>query len=53
MLRSVAVAVARRFAHLGMDVEVPVALEAPLLALCVVEQEAVFDDEESFVPRRQ
>lgn len=29
-----------------MDVEVAVALKAPLLALGVVKQEAVFDDEE-------
>lgn len=34
-------------AHLGVDVEVPVALKVSLLALCIVEQEAVFDDEES------
>lgn len=35
------------YAHLWMDVEVPVGLKAPLLALCIVEQEAVLDDEES------
>lgn len=40
-------------AHLGMDVEVPVGLEASLLILCVVEQEAVLDDEESLYRGRQ
>ena len=34
-------------AHLGVDVEVPVGLKVLLLALRIVEQEAVFDDEES------
>lgn len=40
-------------AHLGVDVEVPVALKVSLLALCIVEQEAVFDDEESLYRGRQ
>lgn len=40
-------------AHLGVDVEVAVALEVPPLALCIVEQEAVFDDEESLYRGRQ
>ncbi len=40
-------------AHLGMDVEVPVGLKVSLLALCIVEQEAVFDDEESLYRGRQ
>lgn len=37
----------RGFGHLGVDVEETVALEVPPLALGIVEQEAVFDDEES------
>lgn len=40
-------------AHLGVDVEVSARLEVPLLALCIVEQEAVFDDEESLYRGRQ
>ncbi len=40
-------------AHLWVDVEVPVGLEVPLLALGIVEQEAVFDDEESLYRGRQ
>lgn len=32
--------------HLRVDVEVTVELKVPLLALSVVKQEAVFDDEE-------
>lgn len=34
------------FAHLGVDVEETVALKVPPLALGIVEQEAVLDDEE-------
>lgn len=34
-------------AHLGVNVEVPVGLKVSLLTFCIVEQEAVFDDEES------
>lgn len=34
------------FLHLGVDVEETVALKVPPLALGIVEQEAVFDDEE-------
>lgn len=35
------------FVHLGVDVEETVALKVPPLVLGIVEQEAVFDDEES------
>lgn len=37
----------RGFVHLGVDVEETVALKVPPLALGIVEQEAVLDDEES------
>lgn len=37
----------RGLRHLGVDVEETVALKVPPLALGIVEQETVFDDEES------
>lgn len=39
--------------HLRVDVEVTVALKVPLLALGVVKQEAVFDDEEPERPQME